>query len=46
MRPDYSVINPERIEKAFEAFYDYMRTSHHFRQFFTSQAQIDSLVIR
>ncbi len=45
-RPDYSIIKPARIEKAFEAFYDYMRTSRHFRQFFSSEAQIDSLVVR
>jgi len=35
-----------QIEQAFRKFYAYMRTSQHFRRFFDSDEQIDSLIQR
>ena len=39
-------IQYDRIEKAFKAFYAYMRNSPHFNQFFESDEQIDRLIIK
>ena len=39
-------IDYDRIEKAFQAFYQHMRHSTHFRHFFKSDDQIDSLIVK